>query len=260
MIIMNWEKIHYKIEGTGKTVVLLHGFLEDLTMWDAFALKLARHYKVLRIDLLGHGKTTINVQNLTMEKQAEAVKTVLEKEAVSRAVFVGHSMGGYVLLALLDQYPELVQGFSLFFSSAAADNEKKKECRMRAIELVKKQRKVYLKSSISNLFRPSENKALKEIIKHTIQTAGNVSSEHIISSLQAMRDRKDRSKLLQNTFPKQLLAGKYDMALDKESLEKQIQIAQNLDCQLFNTGHMGHYEAPEETYLAVENFINNCYG
>ena len=257
---MKIQDIHYVVEGKGSAIVLLHGFLEDMTMWDEFTVKLIKeNYTVIRIDLLGHGKTTSQDAVYSMEEQAEIVKFVLDKEDILEAVIIGHSMGGYVTLAFAEEYPQMVKGFSLFFSSAAEDNSKKKIQRNRVADLVKTQRDSFIRVAIPNLFYNNEKKELQPFIEKTKRMANKISTENIIASIYGMRSRKDRIHVLHSYIPKQLLVGVFDTALDQDSLKKQIDIANNLDYKVFDIGHMGHYEAPELTFDEVKLFVDKCY-
>ncbi|MFV0531470.1 MAG: alpha/beta fold hydrolase [Flavobacteriales bacterium] len=254
---MSIQNIHYVIEGKGIPVVLLHGFLEDITMWDEFSTKLITQHTIIRIDLLGHGKTISQGAVYSMEEQAKLVKSVLDQEQISEVIIIGHSMGGYITLAFAEQYPQMVKGFSLFFSSATEDSSKKKEQRNRLVELVKKQRQSFIQTAIPNLFHNPDKKLLQPFVEKTKKMAKNVTTENIVASLYGMRSRKDRTSVLQTSIPKQLLMGRFDTALDRKSLEKQINTAYNLEYKIFDTGHMGHYEAPKETFTEVNTFIKN---
>ncbi len=70
--------VHFTVSGKGSAVVLLHGFLENGTMWGEIASVLSEKHKIICIDLLGHGKTENHGYIHTMEDQAEMVKAVLK--------------------------------------------------------------------------------------------------------------------------------------------------------------------------------------
>ncbi|MFV0237988.1 MAG: alpha/beta fold hydrolase [Flavobacteriales bacterium] len=256
---MDIQNIYYQREGKGLPVVLLHGFLEDMTMWDEYTSQLMTQYTVLRIDLLGHGKTTCQNTVYSMEAQAEVVKGVLRKERISKAVIVGHSMGGYVTLAFAEQYPEMTKGFCLFFSSTLADNLEKKKQRSHVAKLIKTQKESFLRIAIPSLFHENQKKSLQPYIEKTKKMAEKITTEAIIASLNGMRLRKDRTHILRSSIPKQWLVGNFDSTLSLESFQEQKNIATNLDFRTFDIGHMGHYEAPEETLNALQEFIKRCY-
>lgn len=90
--------ISYSVSGQGKTVTLLHGFLENSTMWKDTVANLERTHQVITIDLLGHGLTDALGYVHTMEDFADAVNAVLTNLNITSTTLVGHSLGGYVAL------------------------------------------------------------------------------------------------------------------------------------------------------------------
>ena len=149
-------KIHFTDQGKGSVVVLLHGFLENLTMWNDITPQIVKKNRVVCIDLLGHGKSECHGYIHTMEEMAEAVKAVLKKLRLRKVTLVGHSMGGYVALAFADLFPDNVKGLCLMNSTAQADSEEKRINRDRAIVAVKQNYKTFVRISIENLFRPKK--------------------------------------------------------------------------------------------------------
>ncbi|WP_238785047.1 alpha/beta fold hydrolase [Blattabacterium cuenoti] len=122
--------INFKTKGKGIPVVLLHGFMESLEIWNYVYDNISKKYKIISIDLPGHGKSIFPLKEntvFTMEKTAEIVKKILEKENIQKAVFVGHSMGGYVALAIAEKYPEIFLGLCLLHSTTKSDTFEKKK-------------------------------------------------------------------------------------------------------------------------------------
>ena len=111
-------RIHYKTAGSGKAVVLLHGFLESHTMWLDFAGRLSEKYRVIMPDLPGHGRTSSFGYAHTMEFMAECVQHVIRSSHIRRYHLVGHSMGGYVGMAMAEMYPDNIRGICLLHSTA----------------------------------------------------------------------------------------------------------------------------------------------
>ena len=129
--------IHYSDSGEGNVIVLLHGFLENLNIWNKLADELKKTHRVIRIDLLGHGKTECLGYIHTMEEMAEAVKAVLDYLKTERYVIIGHSMGGYVALAFAEKYHNNIVGLCLANSTSKPDSDERKRNRNRAIAAVK---------------------------------------------------------------------------------------------------------------------------
>ena len=120
-------EIHYKVDGQGPAIVFLHGFMESARIWRPFLEKLSGKFKIIRINLPGHGKSSVYGNIHTMEFMAESVKAVLDFEKVNSALFVGHSMGGYVGLAFAEAFAENVKGLVLFSSTSFEDTPERIE-------------------------------------------------------------------------------------------------------------------------------------
>ncbi len=92
----------------GAPIVLLHCYTCSLHWWDRMVPILARHHRVIRIDLLGHGGSEKPAKGYAMEDQAALVGQALNELHVEGAVVVGHSLGATVATALAEQSSELV--------------------------------------------------------------------------------------------------------------------------------------------------------
>jgi len=111
-------QIRYTSTGKGRVVVLLHGFLENLNMWDTIVPKLAKKNRVITIDLLGYGKSENLGYIHTMEDQAQLVKAVLKHLRLRKYILIGHSMGGYISLAFAELFPHSLKGLCLLNSTS----------------------------------------------------------------------------------------------------------------------------------------------
>ena len=151
-------------EGKGKAVVFLHGFLETKAIWIYFSKQLSISHRVITIDLLGHGQTDCLSYVHTMEEMAEAVQAVLIHLKLRKYFLVGHSLGGYVSIALAENNPDNIKGLVMFHSTAKEDSKQKKTDRGRAIKVVKKNAQLFIKEAIPNLFN-TKYKPYKRAIK-----------------------------------------------------------------------------------------------
>ncbi|MDW8296538.1 MAG: alpha/beta hydrolase, partial [Raineya sp.] len=113
------QSLAYIEQGTGKNVVLLHGFCESKEIWKDFLPELAKNFRTIAVDIGGFGESAnLLPQPCTMETLAEQVFALLKELQISQAAFVGHSMGGYVALALAEKHPEIIEKLCLFHSTA----------------------------------------------------------------------------------------------------------------------------------------------
>ena len=112
--------LFYKDEGDrdDPVVVLLHGFSASQRWWDRVAPELARRgLRVIRFDLLGHGASEKPRDGYAPDEQARRVGEALDKLRVKRAAIVGHSMGGTVASALVQERPRLVRRIAVLGTS-----------------------------------------------------------------------------------------------------------------------------------------------
>ncbi|SEA82023.1 Pimeloyl-ACP methyl ester carboxylesterase [Flavobacterium gillisiae] len=238
--------ISYSDNGKGTAIVLLHGFLENQSMWDNYIATFSKKNRVITIDLLGHGETECLGYVHSMEDNADAVHAVLSELRIRKAILVGHSMGGYVALAFAELYPENVKALVLLNSTARADSEERKLNRDRAVRAVKQSFVNFISLSIANLFSEGNRERLINEIESVKNKALKTPLQGIVASLEGMKIRKDREVLLHLTaFPKLLILGEKDPVLPHEETKLQVE---NTEVQLvtFPDGHMSHIENQEE--------------
>ena len=109
-----------RIEGSGPTILLLHGFGAAIDWWDEIAPALAADHRVVRLDLIGHGGTEAPRTGYMIVRQAELASAILDKLGVERVTVIAHSMGGEVATALADRKPERIERMILIDSPPTA--------------------------------------------------------------------------------------------------------------------------------------------
>ncbi len=226
-------------------------------MWNHFIPELTQKNRVITIDLLGHGATECLGYVHTMEDNADVVHAVLSELRIRKAIFVGHSMGGYVALAFAELYPDTIKGLVLLNSTTRADSEERKKNRDRAIKAVKQSFVNFISLSIGNLFSENNRERLAATIENVKKEALQTPLQGIVASLEGMKIRQDREVLLHLTpFPKLLILGEKDPVLNYEETKEQIE---NTVVQLitFPDGHMSHLENQDELTAVLKNFIKN---
>ena len=151
-ILYNDKKIFFAESGKGKTIVLLHGFTETSKIWDSFRDQLSESFRVIVIDLAGHGKSESLEPVHSMELQADVVYEVLKQRKVKKCLMIGHSMGGYVTLAFTSKYPEMLKGLCLFHSHPFPDSPEDLKNRNRTIKVVEQDKFGFVSRFITSLF------------------------------------------------------------------------------------------------------------
>ena len=236
--------------------MLLHGFLESLTIWESFGQELERDFHVITIDLPGHGLSEMLADVHPMELMADMVHDVLTLNRVSRCMMLGHSMGGYATLAFAARYPEMLAGICLFHSGALADTDEAKANRNRTIEIVKKHRHQFISQFIPELFALENREPLAEEITRLQHDARHITAEAIVAALEGMKQRPTHLETLVNaTFPVLFVGGKQDSRIPIDKLLAQSVLPRHSEVLLLDgCGHMGHLEAPTTTLRAVKHF------
>lgn len=257
----NFGKIAYKVKGKGRAIVLLHGFLENSEIWGAYAEKLAKVYKVVMIDLPGHGRSDCFGYVHRMELMAKGVKAVMDKLHLRKYIVIGHSMGGYVSLAFAELYPENMKGLVLFHSTAFPDSREKKKDREKAIEFVKKNHQVYAVEATKKLFAPLNVDLFRDKVEYAQNISKGMSQQGIIAALEGMKIRKNREVVLKFApYPVLFIVGKLDSTIPLERIQPLFQLAKNTyTLTLENAGHMGFFEAETDTIRSSKKFARVCF-
>ncbi|GMQ25576.1 alpha/beta hydrolase [Algoriphagus sp. oki45] len=248
--------INFFEKGQGKPVVLIHGFCETGKMWLPFAEVLSSDFRVFCPDLPGFGESPIASDRITLEEVAVQLEEWMEDNQIHNPIVIGHSLGGYVALALLELMGNKIKALGLFHSTAFADDEEKKEMRNRTVTFLKKNGvEKFVTSFVPPLFPENRREELASEIQAAIEDAKRSSLNGLLAYTRAMRDRKDRLDVVKNfSGPKLLIAGTEDGAVKIEASRK-LKEAFTQYVELEGVGHMGMIEAKEKTLKVVRSFI-----
>ncbi len=255
-------KVHYRVKGKGRAIVLLHGFLGNIEVWENLLLALSNRYRVVMIDLPGHGLTDNFGYVHKMDLMAEAVKAVLNELQLRRYVLIGHSMGGYVAMAFAEKYMDNLRGLILFHSTAVADSDEKKVDRDKAIKVAKRNKDRYLKESLKKLFLPANVKKHPELLAKATNIANGTSGQAIVAAIEGMKQRRNTEVVLQFCHcPIMFIAGLHDLLLPLELHQHQFEFPTTHKLLLLeHSAHMGFYEEPETVIKGMLPFLRNCFG
>ena len=122
---INGITINYELEGEGKTIVFVHGLSDSLAYWKVLSENLKNDYQTLIYDLRGHGESSDDDRNTTIDLYQEDLYQLLKSLNIENAVFVGLSLGGNVILNLAVNHPEMVNGLVVMSSFPEHDEKLK---------------------------------------------------------------------------------------------------------------------------------------
>ena len=238
--------LNFEIKGTGNNhLILLHGFMENLFIWEEMEAELLKNFKLVKIDLPGHGKSEVFSEIHTMELMAEKVKEVTDYLKIEQFHLLGHSMGGYASLAFAEKFPEKLKSLTLFFSTYFADDDEKKQQREKSLRIIKENFKTYVNAGIPNLFNVNERENLQEKITLAKEIALSTNNDGVLAAVKGMIKRTDKSAVLENFEGKILvIAGKYDNAVNTSKTIEKLPQKKNVKSYILDCGHNGHWEKP----------------
>ena len=260
-ITYNHGEIFYHVYGEGSPVILLHGFGETSSVWHKQIDALQNSYRLIMPDLPGSGQSTMlnmEVDHVSLGDFAGCVNSILEYENIRQCVMLGHSMGGYIMLAFAEEYPEKLKAFGFLHSTAFADSDEKKQVRLRGIEMMENYGSyAFLKSTVPNLFAPDFKTVYPEEIDQLIEDGKQFSKKSLQQYYYAMMQRPDRTHVLKNSkVPVLFMLGTQDVAAPLSDLLKQVHLPRISYIHILNTGHMGMWEASGGFNEYLEEFVN----
>ncbi|MFK9093596.1 alpha/beta fold hydrolase [Bacillus salipaludis] len=247
--------ITYVDEGEGNAIILLHGFCGSSGYWEKIIPEISVSNRVIALDLPGHGESSIDKENFSIEDYADILKGFLDQLNIQKVTMFGHSLGGYITLAFAEKYSHYLNGFSLVHSTAYPDSEEAKKGREANADKVKNEGvKSLIDGLVPKLFSP-------ENVEHDyVKTAKEIgyltSAQGTISALTAMKNRDDRNHVLETTtLPVLLIAGEQDQIIPAE---KTFSVSRDNIKQgiINNSGHMSMVENHQDLISEMKEYLS----
>lgn len=245
--------LHFTDRGNGQALVLLHGFCEDHRIWDSFIADFPADLRVICIDLPGFGQSEPGQEDLAA--WAQYCLDTLKAAGVQQFALCGHSLGGYVSLAMLQKAPERITHYISLHSTADADTSERAQNRLRQVRFLNNYPvKNYIDQIVPALFKPGTS---LELVERATKIAVAQSKDGLCSALRSMLQRPDRNAMLKSiNNPVLYISGKYDDLLPLENQQRQIAACmKGTHLILENSGHMGMLEEPEICRTEILEFI-----
>ncbi|MAZ25987.1 MAG: alpha/beta hydrolase [Cytophagaceae bacterium] len=248
------KEVFYTVEGQGKPVVFLHGFLENHGIFNPIISELIS-VKAILIDLPGHGRTPVLDGENTMQEMAAMVRAILSQEGIDQAMLVGHSMGGYVALAFAKAYPEQTLGVFLMNSTPYPDTAERKKLRLHGVKVAAKNYEALVSMSVANLFSQESRVKYREEIENVKNKALKTPLAGYIACQKGMMQREDLVDFWkQSTFKKGMFLGKNDTLIDAEALKKELE-GYTVEVEIGSGGHMSFIENSRSVNNALAKFL-----
>jgi pimeloyl-ACP methyl ester carboxylesterase len=242
--------------GRGPSLLLLHGLGLNRTIWQAAVDWMPRGYRVILPDIRGHGESPALEETARIESLAEDMLRLMDTLEVEKAVVAGHSMGGYIALAMAFQHIDRLAGLGLIASRATADTPEKREGRLRMIREIKLQGSGVLAESLAP--RLSHDGGIQKQARLMIE---KTHPNGLIAAQHALADRPDRLSLLPEIhIPTLVVAGLEDQIVPMEEAKEMADLFPNCTyMEIPKAGHMPMLETPQVLGDALGAFVATCF-
>jgi pimeloyl-ACP methyl ester carboxylesterase len=256
-------EIAYDVTGEGKAIILIHGFPLNRKMWKEQVSVLTQiGYKTVTLDLRGQGESVAPSGSYTIDMLADDVVELMNYLNIDKAIIGGMSMGGYILLDIIERYTEKISGALFIATRSSADDEAGKQRRTMLSERVKLEGSKVISEIFKNvLFADSSFETRKELVNEVENWMLSQKPEGLAETLLAMRDRKDYNNILKNIkVPCFVITGDNDKAIPIEHTRI---FEKNLPNQttiiIPGGGHLVNMEYPKEFNEHLIKFLKSNF-
>ncbi len=257
----NDAEMFYQTEGKGPDVVLLHPFPSCHEFWTPVQDKLVAKYRLVMPDLRGMGDSPAGEGNATMQKHADDLRRLCDELKVGKAVFIGCSIGGYILFEFWRRFHERVAGLVLANTRASADNAEGKAARLQAAEQVLQQGpEQYIDSILPKMLSEVTRRNHPEVVEKAKRTMMHSTAQGLAAVQRGMAERPDSTATLSKiNVPTLILGGAADVFIPHEELEKMRAGIRNSTLQIVpKAGHCAAFEQPEEVGILLKRFLEHA--
>ncbi len=256
--IIDGMNVGYTDQGEGTPLVFIHAFPLSKTMWQPQVEALKEAYRVITIDLGGHGDSDIVPWNDSLDGYAKNIIRLLDHLEITQAVFVGLSMGGYTLFSIYRHYANRVKAMVLADTRAQADSEEGRVGRQSMAEMAFKDGTSAIADiMLPKLLAPSTTEKRHEIVEDVRQMILETSTAGIVVDLVAMATRPDSTDLLTTiTCPTLVIVGEEDQATpvaEAQYMVDRISVASFVTIP--QAGHLSNFEQPFAFNQAIQSFL-----
>jgi 2-succinyl-6-hydroxy-2,4-cyclohexadiene-1-carboxylate synthase len=258
---------HIRIEGQGEPLVLLHGFTGSAASWDDSIAYFAQHYRVIAIDLLGHGDTDAptSPERYTIQAAARDLDSIFQSLLIPNVYLLGYSMGGRLALYFALAYPQRIKSLILESASAGLETEQERAARIISDEMLASRLET---NGIRQFVDYWENIPLftsqQGLDAHTIAKQREIRLKQnpigLAGSLRGIGTGKQPSlwgRLKEIKAPVLLITGALDIKFTTINHNMQAQIETATHITILKAGHTPHLEQPAEFHAKVSEFLNS---
>jgi len=250
--------VYFEGNSKNKSIIFLHGFPYDHTMWKSQIDELNEKYFCVTYDIRGLGESPVGDGQYTMESFVDDLEAIIDQQKLDKPILCGLSMGGYIGLRALERFDEKFSAVILCDTRADADGNEGKLKRAAAIKRINTEGLApFAKDFITNCFGDDYKQNNKDDFEKRIVKSSSFDPAGVKGSLIAMLGRNDTTEYLSKIkIPALVICGEFD-ALTPPAVMKPL--AEKINGAGFvvikNSGHMSTIENPKEVNEAITKFL-----
>lgn len=257
---LNDIEMYYEIHGKGEAIVFIAGFSVDHTTWNLVIDQFKESYQVILFDNRGSGQTDVPAGVYSIDAMTDDVVALCAKLEITKAHFIGNSMGGFILQNLALRYPNLVKS-AIISNSTMTINTCFHIYLAAQLEFMKAAMPAesLIKASCSWVFSYrflSQPDKLRDLIKLGIDNPYPFSIPGHEGQYAALSQFDSRSWVKEISVPTLICAGDQDLIFSEQSVALLAEHIPNTQYYCFSDcGHLPQIEYPEQFYTVVNEFI-----
>lgn len=246
------------IHGDGPSLLFIHGFPFDRTMWRHLMATLTGWRRVAP-DLRGMGLSDVAGRGYFMSDYADDMVRLLDILKIDQTVVAGLSMGGYVAFEMFRRYPDRIRALILVHTRAEADDEAGRAARDQMIATAEREGPAAIADAmLPKLLGASTIQAMPRVVEHVRTMIAGTGVEGMVGALEAMKRRRDSRDLLPTIdVPTLVVAGSDDQIMPAKSMKKMAaKIPEAQFIVIPESAHLSPLEQPIALGRVVGEFLD----
>jgi len=248
---------YFEDHGAGFPIVFVHAFPLNSCMWTEQVSELSKQFRIITFDLPGMGKGGALLDDLTMETCADRIAELLDHLAIPQCIIVGCSMGGYISMTFLRNYPERVKAIVLSNTRASADTpDARANRRTQAAEIRTIGMDSLIEGMLPKLLSEESIRKNTSLLKRVRIMMEEATPEGAAQLMYAMANREDSTALLVSTvIPVCVIVGQKDVLTPVPEANNIGILAHDAEIHVvMGAGHLTNMEAPDEFNRIIVKF------
>ena len=253
-------QIAYDDAGSGPTLLLVHGYPFNRSLWNEQVAALSNTHRVITVDLRGFGDSESSERPSTMNQMARDLASLMDALNITTAIIGGLSMGGYVVLAFYKHFADRVRALVLADTRAQADTEEGRQTRLKQVEHIRQEGMAGIADAmLPKLLTPETVSKRPEVVRRIRDMMIRTKPEGAAGALLGMASREDQTSLLaQINVPTLILVGREDPITpveDSETMHSRIQDSRLVVIE--NAAHVSNIEQADVFNQELKAFLEN---